>query len=51
MLHFIAGQPLMAMGTLTLYFEPGERRRLQARRAARGVDARGRTLTLPRRSG
>lgn len=51
MLHFIAGQPLMAMGTLTLYFEPGERRRLHERRAARGIDARGRTLTLPGRSG
>ncbi len=42
-LHFVAGQPLMAMGTLTLYFEPNERKRLRERRAARGITTSGRS--------
>jgi outer membrane receptor protein involved in Fe transport len=37
-LHFVAGPPLTAMGTLTLYFEPDARRRLRDRRLERGVD-------------
>jgi hypothetical protein len=31
-LHFVAGSPLFAMGTITLHFEPGERRRYRERR-------------------
>jgi len=44
-LHFVAGSPLFAMGTLTLYFEPGERRRHRERRRLHELERTERTAS------
>lgn len=42
-LHFAAGSPLFAMGTLTLHFEPGERKRHRDRQELRDLDRAAKT--------
>jgi hypothetical protein len=44
-LHFVAGSPLFALGTITIHFEPGERRRHRERVRLHELDKASRTRT------